>query len=124
VVTAGLGGRATLQRVEQPIATRSTPAAVLLTFLILVAAAVILSVVVLLTDAVAGGLPATVAGIAAEIAILTFATLRAYPPGAKIPWAWFIVLTVLLTVLLPLIYLSWLWATRKKWREARESPDR
>ena len=109
---------------EPPSAKRSTPAAVLFTFLILVAAAAFLSVVVLVTDAVAGGLPATVAAIAAQIAILTFATLRAYPPGAKIPWAWFIVLTILLTVLLPLIYLSWLWATGKKWHEARESPDR
>jgi hypothetical protein len=50
--------------------------------------------------------------------VLTFVTLRAYPPGAKIPWSRFVVLTILITALIPLIYLSWLWATRKKWHEA------
>ena len=97
---------------------RSTPAAVLLTFLILLAAAAFFVGVVAIADAVAGAAAATVTAIAAEIAVLTFVTLRAYPPGAKIPWSRFVVLTILITALIPLIYLSWLWATRKKWHEA------
>jgi len=97
---------------------RSTPAAVILTFLVVVPAAVILIVVVALADAVAGSVAGIVAAIAAQIAVLAFVTLRAYPPGAKVPWATFVVLTILITALLPLIYMAWLWVTKKKWHDA------
>ena len=121
-----LAPRTILQRVnnEADPRRRSTPAAVLLTFLVVVAAAAILVVVVLIADAVAGSVAATVAALAAQIALLTFVTLRAYPPDAKIPWARFVLMTILITALLPLIYLCWLWMTGKKWQRSEpERPD-
>lgn len=100
------------------MAKRSTPEAVLLTFVVIVSAAAVLLVVVIIVDAVAGSVVATLAALATQIAVLTFVTVRAYPPGAKIPWPTFVVLTILITALLPLVYLCWLWMTRKKWHEA------
>lgn len=71
--------------------------------------------VVALADAVAGAGLALVAGVAAQIAVLAFVTVRAYPPEAKVPWATLVVLTILITAFIPLTYLAWVWTSRKKW---------
>jgi len=89
-----------------------------------VAAAVVVIVAAVVGNALAGGGAAVVAAIAAEIAVLSFVTLRAYPPGVKRPMAMFVVLTLLVSALFPLIYLSWLWVTKKKWYEAGLQEDR
>lgn len=103
---------------------RSTPAAVFLTFLVVLTAAIIVIVVAAIANALAGRGVAVAAAVAAEIAVLAFVTLRAYPPGVKRPMAMFVVLTILISALFPLIYLSWLWVTKKKWHEAGLEQER
>ena len=107
---------------NESIRRRSTPAAVFLVFLVVLTAAVIVTVVTLIGDVLAGGAGALVAAIVAQIALLTFVTVRAYPPDVKRPFAMFVVATVLVSSLVPLMYLSWLWVTQKKWYDARREP--
>jgi hypothetical protein len=73
--------------------------------------------VTLVVDLVAGSVAAAVAATAGVILLLSFVTLRAYPPGARIPWVPLLLLT-LLTVVVPLLYVSWLWLSGRKWAEA------
>lgn len=95
------------------ITRRSAPAAVVLTFLVVLVAALIVIGIAEVAYAVAGDVAGTVARVAAEIAVLSFVTLRAYPSGARIPWAALVVVTILITAVLPLIYLSWRWVSRR-----------
>jgi hypothetical protein len=71
---------------------------------------------------IAGILAATIAGYVAQVALLSFVTLRAYPPGAKRPMVRFVLFTMVFSALVPLIYLGWLWMTGKKWPEAAFDP--
>jgi hypothetical protein len=60
--------------------------------------------------AVAGEWAGLIAFFVVEIAILSFVTVRVYPPGAKRHFVVFFVLTLLFSVLVPLAYLNWKWA--------------
>jgi len=68
----------------------------------------------LVVDLAAGSVAAAIAATAGMILLLSFVTLRAYPPGARIPWLPLLLLT-LLTVVIPLLYVSWLWLSGRKW---------
>jgi uncharacterized membrane protein (UPF0136 family) len=69
-----------------------------------------------LVNDVGGSAASKLTAAVGMLALLTFVTLRAYPPGAKIPWVPLVLLT-LLTVLIPFLYVTWLWLSGKKWAE-------
>lgn len=96
-----------------PVESRPIPVAVVLTLLTVVVAALVVGVAATAASAVAGAGAGTVAGIAAVIALLSFLTLRAYAPEERIPWAFLVVVTILLTPAVPLVFLSWRWVRRK-----------
>jgi hypothetical protein len=86
--------------------------------LVLVIAGIAVIVLVsVIGDVIAGPTVAAVVAFAGEITVLVIATTHAYPPGVKRPMVRFILLTILLSALAPLIYMSWLWSTGKKWPE-------
>jgi hypothetical protein len=70
-----------------------------------------------LVNLAGGSAAAGIAATAGMILLLSFVTLRAYPPGTKIPWLLLLLLT-LLTVVIPLLYVSWLWLSGRKWAAA------
>lgn len=94
---------------------RSSAEAAALTFVVVLAGLSLISAAALIANAAAGGTAAAIAALAAEVAILSFVTLRAYPPGANRHLVVYFVATLLFTVLVPLVYLAWLWMTGKKW---------
>jgi len=59
--------------------------------------------------AVGGEWAGVIAFFVVEVAILSFVTVRVYPPGAKRHFVAFFVLTLLFSVLVPLAYLNWKW---------------
>ena len=69
-----------------------------------------------LVNLAAGAAAAGIAATVGTILLLSFVTLRAYPPGTKIPWLPLLLLT-LLTVVIPLLYVSWLWLSGRKWAD-------
>jgi hypothetical protein len=75
------------------------------------------AVILVVTEAMAGPIASFVAFLAAEVAVLTFVTVRAYPPQTKAPMVWMLVLTLVFSVAVPLSYITWLWITKKKWRQ-------
>lgn len=95
------------------IESRSTPVAVVLTLLTVLGAALVVVIAATAASAVAGDGAGIAAGIAAVIALLSFLTLRAYEPEEKIPWTFFVVVTILLTPAVPLVFLSWRWVRRR-----------
>jgi hypothetical protein len=70
-----------------------------------------------LVNVVGGSAAAGIAATAGMILLLSFVTLRAYPPGTRIPWVPLLLLT-LLTAVVPLLYVSWLWLSGRKWAAA------
>lgn len=70
-----------------------------------------------MVNLIAGSVAAELTAVAGMIALLTFVTLKAYPPGARIPWVLLLLLT-LLTAVVPLLYVSWLWLSARKWTYA------
>jgi len=70
--------------------------------------------VLVIVRVVAGTTLSLLAFLVTEVAVLAFVTSRAYPPGSKRPMVLFGIITLLLSALIPLIYLSWLWMTGKK----------
>lgn len=101
---------------------RSRIEAAALTFVIVMVSAGLMVGVLYAVQAVAGTWPSLLAFLASEVAILAFVTVRAYPPGAKRPLVLFAVLTLIFSAVVPLIYISWLWMTRKKWPTAIAQP--
>jgi len=71
----------------------------------------------ILVNLAGGSAAAAIAATAGMIVLLSFVTLRAYPPGSKIPWLSLLLLT-LLTAVIPLLYVSWLWLSGRKWADA------
>jgi hypothetical protein len=77
----------------------------------------VIAVVSVASDVIAGPTVAVVVAFASEITVLAIATTRAYPPGVKRPMLRFLLVTILLSAIAPLVYLSWLWSTGRKWPE-------
>lgn len=71
-----------------------------------------------IVNLIAGGLAGGLTVFVAEIATLSFVTLRAYPPGAKRPMVRLLIATLLFSPILPLIYITWLWMRGTKWPPA------
>ena len=90
-------------------------AAAVLIPILLAAAVAVLIPLVLIGRGVAGSSGAVIAFVVWEVALLVFLTLRAYPPGVKPPWIWFLILTILFSALIPAVYLIWVWLRRSKW---------
>lgn len=93
--------------------TRSTPAAVALTFLVVLGAGLFVIAVAGAAYALAGDAASTVATVAAVIAVLAFLTDRAYAPDERIPWVMLAALTILLSPAVPVAYLAWRWERRR-----------
>lgn len=91
------------------------------TLILVIAGIAVVAVVSIVSDIIAGPTAAIVAAFASEITVLVVATTHAYPPGVKRPMLPFLLLTILLSAVVPLVYLSWLWSTGRKWPE--ESPQ-
>jgi hypothetical protein len=84
---------------------------------LVIAGVAVIALVSVIGDIVAGPTVAVVVAFASEITVLVVATTHAYPPSVKRPMLGFILLTILFSALAPLVYLSWLWSTGKKWPE-------
>jgi hypothetical protein len=77
----------------------------------------VIAVVSIISDVIAGPVVAVIVAFVSEITVLAIATTHAYPPGVKRPMLRFLVLMILFSALAPLLYLSWLWSTGRKWPE-------
>jgi hypothetical protein len=91
--------------------------AAFLSFVIVVATVLVMVGVGYGVYALLGSWPAVIAVIGTEVAILTFVTVHAYPPGVKPPWVRLFILTVLISIVVPLAYVSWLWMSGRKWAQ-------
>lgn len=110
-------GRDVLYRLP-PKCARSRGAVALRMLAIIVAAVAVFAIAGLAGAGVDGRLGAAIGALIADIAVMSFATLRAYPPSSKPPIPTMALASVLFTPLIPLLYLSWLWATQRKWEDA------
>ena len=100
-----------------PSATRSGwEAAILAVAFVTVGLAAVVGLTVLV-DLFAGSAPSAITALLGMVGLLTFVTLRAYPPGTRIPWVLLFLLT-LLTAVIPLLYVTWLWLSGRKWAKA------
>lgn len=88
--------------------TGVAPAAAVTVALLVVELALIFAVYALF-HAVGGPWAGGIAAFVVEIAILSFATVSGYPPGANRHFVAFFALTVLFSALVPLAYLNWRW---------------
>jgi hypothetical protein len=89
--------------------------ALLATCVIVLVGVILVIAVTAIAGAIGGPILALVTALAAQVAMLTYATTRAYPPDQNAPMIKLLVVTILFSIVLPLAYLTWLSLTKKKW---------
>jgi hypothetical protein len=85
------------------------------TCLIVLVGVILIVAVTAIAGVIGGPILALVTALAAQVAMLTFATTRAYPPDQNAPMIKLLIVTILFSIALPLAYLTWLSLTKKKW---------